>query len=468
MGRDGSDDEAVTEVSVEVDTSSIAEITISATGQAPITVAADAASPADAEPRTLEPRLLVRGLAPSLAGPPSTQPAPEIRAVARGREDDEDSTARNVEDRLLAVVAKEQRARGGSKASFGPIITPSEPFRVTSPTTVDPLPPTLDGAPTANTLSSASLVVPSVSSSSRRADTDPDLSEPTAKRAPVHSEVEDETVTDAMRTLRAEPLATKAPVPAAGSAPLAVPPVARSPAAPARPEEPEEETKTQTQQEVAALVATLGVLPKLADDAEDREIEKAVGGGTMRMDFPKTPSAIVYGDEALRQAPPAPPATAPLPAPPPAPPPPPPPPAPPAAALATARTRPAKKRRGSGRVLTFLFLISVAAAGGALYRSKFRPAWMNLRRAPPPATAPVVAPSSAPLASETTDAGAANLDASAADASAADGAALDASAANLDASAGVSPAPSASASASPSPSASATGRGRGRGRPPRR
>ncbi len=60
---DDDDDDLVTETDVDLDPSLISEITITHGGDEPIAATADSASPADSEPRTLEPRLVVRGLA---------------------------------------------------------------------------------------------------------------------------------------------------------------------------------------------------------------------------------------------------------------------------------------------------------------------------------------------------------------------------------------------------------------------
>jgi hypothetical protein len=533
VGRDRNDDDAVTDASVEIDTSSIAEITLSSAGEAPITVAADSASPADSEPRTLEPRMTVRGLA---------------RSPSPGHGDDEDDkTTQNLEERLLDVIAAEQRASRASMAkvpAFGPIITPSEPFRVTSPASGVASVSALDAAPTANTLSGASVVVPTqpagTAPAARSNDTDPDISDTTAKRPPIDTEVEEEeTVTDARLSLAPDEVLEEL-------AETQDPVREQQREQREEPDEPEDETKTQTTQDIAvgALLdampaARAEVLAGHASADADAHAPAPVQGSargeggvvgsaaSVRLELPKRGSTLHYDDPRLRPPTPAPlphatvrqsaqlaaPATsqravpvhfppsvpvlatpanpyapthaqfaalAPptgtmaLPVPPPQPVPlPPPPPA------TTARARP-KKRRGSGRVLTVLFLFSLAAAGGALYRSKYRPAWMNVARArmialldrlksAPAAVAPApAAPAStgpAPaMDASAGDAGAGHANAhhaGAVDAAAADAAAPDASAPDAGAGdAGAGPVPSASASSS--------ARGRGRGRPPRK
>lgn len=455
MGTDPNED-SVTEIDVEVESSAVAEITTSGAGDVSPRASADMASPADAEPRTLQPQMAVRGLGPALPPPtlspptvsfPRAQPSP-------GHDGENDETALNVDDRLLEVIAAEQRQVRASKASFGPIITPSEPHLVTSPRSPDPPAARLDGAPTAKGLGAEPLAIPTVGAPTASAhviDSDSDLHEPTAKRAPLHTEVDDETATDAMRMLASQEAAGRG-------------------------------------EEASAIAGVVGTMPLICADGAVPDSERpgrpGAPGGTLRMNLPKNTSSLVYGDEALRVptpapfalparepalAPPpeapasAPPAAAPLPEfttpPPTAIHPTPPPPAGPDSYRAgggvpapgpTMRTRP-RKKRGIGRVLPLLFLLSLGAAGGALYRWRYGPAWVTPRRSHPVAA---VAPSAAPQVALTPSVAPSALDPLAADASALEAAPADASA--TDASGAVA-----------APSASSSGRGRGRGRPPR-
>jgi hypothetical protein len=121
-----SDDDAPTEVDLDLGGSATGEITISL----PAKGARPDAQPADSEPTTLAPQMAVRGLgAPS---PVADHPA------------DHEGPTTSVESRLLHAYADEvQRAHDRTDARPGvrrraptlpTIITPSEPFRATSPT----------------------------------------------------------------------------------------------------------------------------------------------------------------------------------------------------------------------------------------------------------------------------------------------------------------------------------------------
>jgi hypothetical protein len=298
LGSARNDDEGITEISVEVDTSSLVGDARSATRDVPPATVADSASPADAEPRTLEPRMTVRGLGPKAEG--------RLREAA-------------------AVAA--QRAR----PAFGSIITPSEPFRITSPAL---------GA----TAGSA----------------------PVASRPRLYSEVEDDAVTDRMRSA------------ASGAASAPIPRLAA--AADARSEDDEledEETETKPLQDAAALVGVgvgiVGSAPTpradgAAPDEPSLESGKGAPGGTVRIIVPNSAAPRLVGPPPFVASPP------PVPAPPPsfrlpeevalAPP--------------SAARRPSTRRRGSGGVLAMLLVVSLVAACAALYHSRYRPVEMTL------------------------------------------------------------------------------------------
>ncbi|HSO37521.1 MAG TPA: hypothetical protein VLT33_33580, partial [Labilithrix sp.] len=172
MSLDRSDDEAPTELDVDLSSSASGEITIEAHAKRPRDTL-----PADSEPQTLEPLMTVRGL-----GVPGDHPA------------DHDGPTRSVEQRLLAAYASDmQRAQGAPRAerprapSLPTIITPSEPFRTTSPT--------------------AKIVVPAVEEEDTATDTRPVAVE--IARAPLESVVDAVTeVTEAPRMLSSSELVT--------------------------------------------------------------------------------------------------------------------------------------------------------------------------------------------------------------------------------------------------------------------
>lgn len=117
----------------------LSEITITRTGVAPITAYADMASPADNEPSTLEPQLVVRGLAAS--GPSSlSAPAPPTFAEVGGGSESESEDGleeeRTTQDLESPVQAAYDRAiaslrQAAPKTQQSPILlTPSEPIRL--------------------------------------------------------------------------------------------------------------------------------------------------------------------------------------------------------------------------------------------------------------------------------------------------------------------------------------------------
>jgi hypothetical protein len=151
VGSEESEDEdLVTKVNLEVDASMIAEITITRTGAVPITVLAESASPADNEPSTLEPQMVVRGL--GMPGPSSSVPPPstsdEISALRDSEvdldvdvdEDDQDErTTQNLDSHVQLAYERALSASASAPAPAGaapvthlsPILmTPSEPIRL--------------------------------------------------------------------------------------------------------------------------------------------------------------------------------------------------------------------------------------------------------------------------------------------------------------------------------------------------
>jgi hypothetical protein len=140
LSIDRSDDDAPTELDVDLSGSSSAEITLRVTGvKAP--GAGPDTLPADTEPTTLEPQMTVRGL----GGPPSTVRIEDAPTAPRHPADDPtyEGPPKSVEERLLKAYAAEvqQRAQDKKDAREGgkpraptlpTVITPSEPFRITS------------------------------------------------------------------------------------------------------------------------------------------------------------------------------------------------------------------------------------------------------------------------------------------------------------------------------------------------
>lgn len=129
MSIERNDDDVPTTVDVDLSDSSSAEITLEVPARA--TGTGRETLPADSEPTTLEPQMAVRGLAePGQAGAP-------------GHPADLEGPTKSVEARLLKAYAAEvqaveerRAARHGGKPrapSLPTTITPSEPFRSTSP-----------------------------------------------------------------------------------------------------------------------------------------------------------------------------------------------------------------------------------------------------------------------------------------------------------------------------------------------
>jgi hypothetical protein len=137
---DEADDDSVTEVNVEVDTSMISEITITRTGASPITVLSGSASPADNEPTTLEPQLGVRGLGQgAMPAPPATVAEAGARrgpSVEDDEDPEEEKTARDSESRVQEAYARAFAASSASpegqppRTQLSPAgVTASEPVR---------------------------------------------------------------------------------------------------------------------------------------------------------------------------------------------------------------------------------------------------------------------------------------------------------------------------------------------------
>ena len=139
MGSDQPEDDEES-TSINIDASLISEITITRTGMAPITAYADTASPADNEPSTLEPQLVVRGLA--AYGPSSSSaPPPPTFAEVGGRQDseseygpEEERTTQNLESHVQAAYDRAIASApqvAAPKTQLSPILlTPSEPIRL--------------------------------------------------------------------------------------------------------------------------------------------------------------------------------------------------------------------------------------------------------------------------------------------------------------------------------------------------
>jgi hypothetical protein len=444
LGSDRNDEDVLTDISVDVDTSSIGHTANADVDDPSTVVAPPGGSPADAEPNTLEPQMSVRGLAPS---------------SSRGdEEDDRDRTARNLEE-IFELVAAEQRTSRSSHAAFGPLLTPSDAFGATTSPRIEGL-LAGSGPPSASAVSAASLIFPTPSTlgppSSRGDAADADSMEPTGKRPPerreaeAEAEAEDETLTDTgervaaaalrsqlLRAIETEALAS-AGIPDAGDDAT----TARN-ARPARP------------------------APAVSKDEDEEEYR---GGGTARMVGPAAgrPHAPSPQSASFSQASGVP---ASLPS-----------------STVAARPRQAAplremairpmassetsasvvvERKGNARWMGLLFLLSFAAAAAGASYSKYRPAWLTglipwaTRSAPSDPAAPSAAPSGAPSATPSAahEVLVSSPDASVAEvASRSEDAGVGGTSANAD----------AGAAAAPSASGSAGGRGRNRGRPPRR
>jgi hypothetical protein len=213
--------EPLTQINVDLEPSIVSLVTVTRPGGgAPIS--AFAASAADSEPSTLEPQLSVRGLARGSGHAPGSVEAP---AASGRREHDDERTTGSIDARLLEAYGS---GRAVDDASTQPnpghlpvVITPSEPFRVTSAQ--------ISEKPRSSQAATPRRAAP-IPAAGRRPEVDPDMAEPTVKRAPYsladhtfdeivdrvdsaatkevedaeHAEEdeedeEDETVTDAMR-----------------------------------------------------------------------------------------------------------------------------------------------------------------------------------------------------------------------------------------------------------------------------
>jgi hypothetical protein len=488
VGRDNDDDDVVTETNVELDPSivdRIAEITITESSESPITVdssiSPETASPADTEPRTLAPRLLVRGLAPSAVTFPGSVPlrvasasdplptnAPLTKrpGSAPHDDDDDDKTTRSIDANVLDAFdaaklgsrAPPERVSAPAPTMRSAIITPSEPYRTTSP-----------GALELTQASSAAPTQPRrapIPAAGRPPETDPDVSEPTQKRAPLSigdvdlEDAEDETSTD-MRSVILDPSLDEAET-VDGSNGGAL-------------EEPYDETKTHKDVAVsvaAALESLPGATRELVGLEEARQARKPDGaptgpgksGATVKMFFTASPAPgttrLTHGDGERLSGPAAQPsplmattaaqvtttrgraptaqqiadALA-------------------AEALANAEPKKGKKRRSRRTRKVLVFVIAFGATAALVFYRHRLP--LGFLKRPPFARAIATAPPAARPAPALTD----TVDASAANAT--DAGALGAASASASASVSV-PAP---ASASAGASARAQGRGR---RPPKK
>jgi hypothetical protein len=486
VGKDVTDEDEddPTETDVDLDASLISQmITVTRSGDEPLTAPAGSASGADTEPRTLEPQLVVRGLVPAYPHVPGSVEAPrsEDASTRRGGDDDDaddgdDKTTRSIDARLLeAYEAGQSIERVGTHRSTqpvatlrSPIITPSEPFRVTG-AQVSEMPGSSGSQPTPRRAAP-------MPAAGRPPGSDPDLGEPTQKREPFSiaeteadapDEVEDETATDAMRARRIDTIDIE------------------------EGEAEEEEDETRTRQDVGGVIASLPAVTRdLVGLDEARQASRVhppssasvpaapagVGqsgsgpgtpGATIRMLFNASLGAVTVDpalrDTVLRETIPPPPRQS---APPAFPPPPalalalvadpqlqqtrahvPPPPATTVRRPPTPHFDPlAKPKRRGGRKLFYFLLLVAAFAGGFRYRYRITP-WVMKRLPtswrPSTPTAPImVTPVAVPTPDPSATTSAPTTSASTSlDASAPSDASADASA-----SAAPSAAPSASAS----------------------
>jgi hypothetical protein len=459
VGSDDADEDSVTEINVEVDPSMISEITITHTGASPITVLSEAASPADSEPTTLEPQLVVRGLgkkASSSSPPPPTFAEVGARpgSEADDEEPEEDRTTQNIESHLHEVYEQAVRA-SSSLGSSRPltqlssiIMTPSEPIRLEASRSAL--------ARSAASAKPAQRVAAPIPAAGRPPEWEKEQSELTARRGPDTPEgkeiadairssargndddAEEETKTDAVQSELAAFSRAQA---------RTVPLITEDPGL-----EPEETRTTKAPlTKLSAQAASIG--PPLAVavvDAGRAQLDaQAAAGGTVRMFYnPSTGTASAhpdsergpvaalqpmkpFGEQPTVQALPLQqspvmgvPAIVRDPA--------------PASLEATHGSR--RKPRRVGRLL-LLFLVACAASGaGVRYRHQIRP-WMMTRvpaswRAPSATVAP---PAPAPETSSSSGASA-----------------IASASAEPSTSAAASAIPPASASAAPSASASAS------------
>lgn len=484
------DDDAVTDINVELDPSIVARvaaITITESGDSPSTadgsisrtISPETALPADTEPRTLEPRLLVRGLAPSSITFPGSVPLPGAspsdavptaplakRPGSAPSDDDDDKTTRSIDANVLdafdaaqlAAPAPAERASARAPTTMrSAIITPSEPFRTTSPGALE-----LAQSPSAGTAQPRRAPIPAAG---RPPETDPDVSEPTQKRAPLSigdvdvEDAEDETSTD-MRSVIIDPSLDEAETANGGGGAI---------------EEPDEETTTNKDVAIS-VAAALESLPgatrplvgleeaRQARTPDDAPSGPGTSGATLKMFFTASPAPgttpLTHGDGERLSGPAAQPsplmattaaqvtttrgraptarqiadALA-------------------AEALANAEPKKGKKRRSRRTRTVLVFVIAFGATAALVFYRHRLP--LGFLKRPPFARAIATAPPAARPAPALTD----TVDASAADA--ADAGALGAASASASASVSV-PAP---ASASAGASASAHGRGR---RPPKK
>ena len=183
------DEDPLTQINVDVEPSSlISAITITRPGGgAPIVAASASPSQADTEPNTLEPQLSVRGLAPSSVqgqGPAHVPGSVEAPGGGAPPDDDDDKTTGSIDARLREAYESARSVEDAiahtapSPRAHGPIIiTPSEPFRATSPQISEMPRSSQQGTHRrpAAPIPAAGRPPPS---------TDPEIAEPTVKRAP--------------------------------------------------------------------------------------------------------------------------------------------------------------------------------------------------------------------------------------------------------------------------------------------
>jgi hypothetical protein len=308
VGRD--DDEPVTQTNVEGRASSFADITITEIeDESGDTLTRKDVRGADSEfhalePPTLEPNMSVRGLAmavhiaPAVPAvvPPLTQPSAGAGAAS---EDDEDRTTQNIEAHLLDVYEREHAAKAAAVPStkVSPIvITPSEPFRVTSSG------PVRDGPRDPSPVIRRRTPIPAAGRPVQSSE--PDISEvitaPRVQGLPTASaddddEADEDTVTDAMRSRRVTADARDvAALAAAAEAAAALRDAAYRETI--GDGDLDDETRTSQKVQVSASVLAAARIDE-SREAQAALDNKAAAGGTVKMYFnPATGKASPFAD----------------------------------------------------------------------------------------------------------------------------------------------------------------------------
>jgi hypothetical protein len=306
VGRD--EDEPVTQTNVEGRASSFADITITEIeDESGDTLTRKDVRGADSEfhalePPTLEPNMSVRGLAmavhiaPAVPAvvPPLTQPS-----AAPASDDDEDRTTQNIEAHLLDVYEREHaKAAGVPSTKVSPIvITPSEPFRVTSSG------PAPEGSRDRSPVIRRRTPIPAAGRPVQSSE--PDISEvitaPRVQGLPTASadddddaEADEDTVTDAMRSRRVTADARDvAALAAAAEAAAALRDAAYRETIG---DVDDEETRTSQKVQVSASVLAAARIDE-SREAQAALDNKAAAGGTVKMYFnPATGKASPFAD----------------------------------------------------------------------------------------------------------------------------------------------------------------------------